>query len=146
VSAAPVLQQVWAYALAKKEAPRARSQPIETLAFYRKRTEALLRQYMQASMQMGRTPSILGNCMFRGKVSSYRMHSFEDMVIFVLDIDKCIGKLDRYSQELISRIVLQEHSHSETAALTGNSVRSIVRRYSEAVDNLTEILMEYELL
>ncbi len=146
MSAAPLLRQVWAHALPKKEAAKAPAVPIGTLAFYRKRTEALLRQYLQASMQMGRTPSILGNCMFRGKVSSYRMHSFEDMVIFVFDIEKCLKRLDGFSQNVVAKIALQEYSHGETAELTGQSVRSIGRKYSEAIDALTAILLEYELL
>lgn len=146
LSAAPLLPHVWAYALPKREAAAAPAAPIGTLAFYRKRTEALLRHYLQASMQMGRTPSILGNCMFRGRVSSHRMHSFEDMVIFVFDIEKCLKRLDGFSQNLLARIALQEYSHGETAELTGQSVRSIVRKYSEAIDALTEVLLEYELL
>ncbi len=145
VSAAPVLHQVWAYALPKK-ARAERTEPIETLAFYRRRTEALLRHYMQASMQMGRTPSILGRCMFRGKVSSYRMHSFEDMVIFVFDIEKCLKRLDKFSQDLVAKIALQEYSHGEAAELTGQSLRSTIRRYFEAIDALTGLLLEYELL
>jgi len=146
VSAAPLLPHVWAYALPKRQTASKPAVTIGLLAFYRKRTEALLRQYLQASMQMGRTPSILGNCMFRGKVSSYRMQSFEDMVIFVFDIDKCLKKLDRFSQELVAKIALQEYSHGETAELTGQSIRSIGRKYSEAVDTLTEILLDYKLL
>jgi len=146
LSAAALLPQSWAYGLPKKEAAKALSVPMGTLAFYRKRTEALLRQYLQASMQMGRTPSILGNCMFRGKVSSYRMHSFEDMVIFVFDIEKCVKRLDRFSQDLVAKIVLQEYSQGEAADLMGQSIRSIGRKYVEAIDTLTAILLEYKLL
>jgi hypothetical protein len=146
VSAAPVLQHVWAYAIPKRDAASTRAEPITTLAFYRKRTEALLRQYMQASMQMGRTPSVLGNFSFRGKVSSYRMHSFEDMVIFVFDIEKCLGRLDKFSQDLVARIALQEYSYGEAAELTGQSLRSTIRKYFEAIDTLTGIFLDYELL
>ncbi len=63
--------------------------PISSVAFYRRYTELLLRRYMQVSMRMGRVPSVLGSCMFRGKVSSYRIHTFEDAVIFVYDIGPC---------------------------------------------------------
>jgi hypothetical protein len=146
LSAAPLLPHVWAYALPKRQATSVPAVPIGLLAFYRKRTEALLRQYLQASMQMGRTPSILGNCMFRGKVSSYRMHSFEDMVIFVFDIEKCVKKLDRFSQDIVAKIALQEYSHGETAELTGQSIRTIGRKYCDAIDALTTILLEYKLL
>ena len=147
MSAAPVLSSVWATALPKAlPATTVRSEPIETLAFYRKHTEALLRQYMQKSLEMGRTPSILGNCMFRGKVSSRQLHSFEDTVIFVFDIEKCLKRLDKFSQDVVARVALQEYSQVETAAMTGQSLRSIVRKYAEAIDMLTEIFLEYELL
>ena len=146
MSAAPVLSCVWAAALPRL-LPKAESvRPIETLAFYRKHTEALLREYMQKSMEMGRTPSILGNCVFRGKVSSYRLHSFEDTVIFVLDVEKCLKRLDKFSQDVVARVVLQEYSQGETAAMTGHSLRSIVRKYGEAIDMLTELFLENELL
>jgi len=146
MSAAPALQQLWAMASAKPAPPAARAEPIESLAFYRKYTEALLRKYMQKSMEAGRTPSILGNVMFRGKVSSYRLHSFEDATNFVLDIERCLKRLDKFSQELVARIALQEYSQSETAALTGQPLRSIVRKYPEAIDALTAIFLKYELL
>ena len=120
--------------------------PPANLAFYRKHTEALLRQYMQKSLEIGRTPSILGNCVFRGKVSSRQLHNFEDTVIFVFDIEKCLKSLDKFSQELVARIALQEYSQGETAALTGQPLRSIARKYAEAIDALTAIFLEYELL
>jgi hypothetical protein len=146
MSAVPVLPSVSAAALPKGLIESVRNRPIETLAFYRKHTESLLRQYMQRSMELGKTPSILGNCMFRGKVSSRQLHNFEDTVIFVFDIEKCLKSLDKFSQEVIARVALQEYSQGETAAMTGQSLRSIARKYVEAIDRLTEIFLEYELL
>jgi len=146
MSAAPVLPAVFAAGLPRSLAKAVRSTPIETLAFYRKHTESLLRQYMQKSLELGKTPSILGNCTFRGKVSSRQLHNFEDTVIFVFDIEKCLKSLDKFSQEVIARVALQEYSQGETAAMTGQSLRSIVRKYAEAIDRLTEIFLEYELL
>jgi len=81
-----------------------------------------------------------------GKVSSYRLHSFEDTLIFVLDVEKCLKRLDKFSYEIVSRIAMQEYSQGETAALTGQPLRSIVRKYAEAIDALTAIFLEYELL
>ena len=146
MSAAPVLSSVLAAGLPNELAPATRGEPIETLAFYRKHTEALLRRYVKKSFDIGRTPSILGNCMFRGRVSSRELHSFEDTVIFVFDIEKCLKKLDRFSQDVVARIALQEYSQGETASLTGQSLRSIVRKYAEAIDTLTKMFLEYELL
>lgn len=121
-------------------------QPAEELAFYRKHTQSLLRRYMHMSMQMGRTPSVLGECMFRGQVSSYRVRSFEDAVIFVFDIEKCLKRLDQVQQDLIARIALQEYTQGEAAALMGMSLRSVVRKYGEALDRLTEIFLSVKLL
>ncbi len=126
--------------------PRAVTVPISSLAFYRRYTELLLRRYMQVSMRMGRVPSILGNCMFRGKVSSYRIHTFEDAVIFVYDIEKCLKQLDAEDTELIARIALQEYTQAEAAELTGQSLRSVVRKYGEAVDGLTKMFLDKNLL
>lgn len=101
---------------------------------------------MQVSMRMGQVPSILGSCMFRGKVSSYRVHTFEEAVIFVYDIEKCLKQLNAEETELIARIALQEHTQAEAAELTGQSLRSVVRKYGEAVDGLTKIFLEKDLL
>jgi hypothetical protein len=101
---------------------------------------------MQVSMRMGRVPSVLGNCMFRGKVSSYRVQSFEDAVIFVYDVEKCLKKLSAADTELVSRIALQEYTQAEAAELTGQSLRSVVRKYGEAVDMLTGIFLDKDLL
>ena len=146
MSAVPVLSCIWATALPKIQPEATRSAPIETLAFYRKHTEALLRRYMQKSLELGKTPSILGNCMFRGKVSSRQLHNFEDNVIFVLDVEKCLKRLDRLSQDVVARVGLQEYSQGEAAAMTGQSLRSVVRKYAEAIDKLTGMFLEYELL
>lgn len=116
------------------------------LAFYRKHTEHLLRRYMHLSMQMGRSPSLLGNWAFRGRVSSYRMKSFEDAVIFVFDVEKCLKVLEPFHQELIARIALQEYTQGEAAALMGWSIRSVVRKYGEALDRLTAVFLSVDLL
>ncbi len=84
--------------------------------------------------------------MFRGKVSSYRINTFEDAVIFVYDIEKCLKQMDIEEMELIARIALQEHTQAEAAELTGQSLRSVVRKYGEAVDGLTKIFLEKNLL
>ncbi len=113
---------------------------------YRDRTKALLRKYCTLSVELGRVPSLLGREFFRSKVTSYRMSSFEDVVIFVYDMERCLDKLDKLSQQLIARIALQEYTHRETAALLGYSERTIERRYPEALDRLATILLSADLL
>lgn len=101
---------------------------------------------MKASMEMGRTPSLLGTTLFRGRASSYRLRTFEDCIIFIFDVEKCLKRLDSESQEMIARIALQEYSYEETAKLTGQSQRSVGRKYSLALDCLTDILLDYGVL
>src|ERR1700679_390449 len=116
------------------------------LAFYRKYTEGLLRRYMRLSMEAGRAPSLLGREMFRGKVTNYRVHGFDDVVIFVHDVETCLAKLDEGQQYLIKRIALQEYTYVETAGMMGLCVKTATRRYARARDELTEILLERKVL
>jgi hypothetical protein len=122
------------------------AKPDASLGFYRKHTEAMLRRYLYASMQVGRSPSILGDPIGRGWVSSRPVRTFEDAVIFVLDIEKCLDKLGWLDRQLLSRIVLQEFTHVETASLMGMSVRAVAYKFPLALDRLTEMLLESDLL
>ena len=79
-------------------------------------------------------------------MSTYRVTSFEDSVIFVYDVEKCLKRLDGFSQNLIRRIALQEYTQAEAAGLLRVSLRTIVRRYGEAIDSLTNIFLEHRLL
>ncbi len=101
---------------------------------------------MLVSLQTGRVPSLIGNCVFRGKASSYRMHSFEDAVIFLFDIEKCLKKIDPFGRELIARIALQEYTQEETAELIGRSLSQVKRRYADVLDELSRIFLDLELL
>ena len=145
-SVAPTHQQ-GAQVPAKTSTPKKECiHPRPELAFYRKYTEAMLRRYMRLSLSVGRMPALLGHDAFRGKMSTYRVTSFEDSVIFVHDVDKCLKKLDGFSQELIRRISLQEYTQGEAAGLLHISLRTVVRRYGEAIDTLTQIFINQRLL
>jgi hypothetical protein len=115
-------------------------------AFYRSYTEAMLRRYGVLSMESGRVPSLLGREMFRGKVTSYRVHAFDDVVIFVHDVEQCIKQLTGEQQRLIHRIAVQEYTFPEAAEMFGLSLRSVQRRYLEAVDALTGVFLKRKLL
>lgn len=120
--------------------------PDVCLAFYRKHTVKTLRRYLYASMLVGRAPAILGEPIARGWVSSRRVKTFEDAVIFVLDIERCLDKLGSVERALLSRIVLQEYTHVETASLLGISLRAISYKYPMALDRLTQLLLDSGLL
>jgi Sigma-70, region 4 len=122
------------------------AEPDASLAFYRKHTEAMLRRYLYASMQVGRTPSLLGDSVGRGWVSSRPIRTFEDAVIFVLDVETCIDKLSPLDQQLLSRIVLQEYTHAEAAPLLGMAIRTISYKFPQALDRLTRFLLDAGLL
>jgi hypothetical protein len=133
-------------AVATTGLPLARKKPIAGLAFYRKHTVGLLQRYLHVSMELGRTPCVLGNMVFRGRVSSYRLSSFEDLVIFIFDVEKCLKKLDRMSQSVIAHVALEDYTVQEAAAMTGDSERSVTRIYGTALDRLTQLFLEFELL
>jgi DNA-directed RNA polymerase specialized sigma24 family protein len=54
-----------------------------------------------------------------------------------------LGSLDR---QMLSRIVLQEYTQTEAATLLGMSVRTISYKFPQALDRLTEKLLESGLL
>jgi hypothetical protein len=128
----------------ENEAPA--SDPPIALAFFRKHTERMLRRYLYASMQVGRSPSILGDPVGRGWVSSRRVRTFEDAIIFVLDVERCLDRLSSLDRAMLSRIVLQEYTQAEAAVLLGMSPRTISYKFPVALDRLTEQLLEKELL
>jgi hypothetical protein len=118
------------------------ARPKVEVAFYRKYTQAMLRRYLRMSMEAGRVPSLLGREMFRGNVTSYRVHSFEDVVVFCLDVERCLAKLTPEEKDLIRRVALQEYTQAETAAVLGMGVRHVCRQYAAALDRLTWMFLE----
>ena len=129
------------------QSPKARTpEPDASLAFYRRHTESLLRRYLYASMQVGRAPALLADSVGRGWVSSRPVRSFEDAVIFVLDVESCLNKLGCLDRMIVSRVVLQEYTQLEAAALLGMAVRTISYKFPRALDRLTELLLDAGLL
>ena len=145
------LPKVWAVAsastaAAKSQIRREQSEPQVEVGFYRKYTEALLRRYMQMTMEAGRVPSMLGRPVLGGKASSYRIHGFDDAVNFRLDVEKCLRKLDFSELEVVRRVAMQEYTQGEAAALMGICLRTCVQRYGRSMDKLTGILLDARLL
>lgn len=120
--------------------------PEPELIVYRRRTCALLRKYLSLSVEIGRLPSLLGRECFRAKVTSYPLHSFEDAVIFVHDMERSLAELDPFNQRLLAMMVLEDYTEEETARILRCSLRTVERRYPEAVDQLSEVLLRFGLL
>jgi len=119
---------------------------VVSVAFYRKHTENMLRRYLYASMQVGRSPSILGESVGRGWCSSRPIRTFEDAVIFVLDMETCLSQIDELDRQVLCRVVLQEYTQAEAACLLGMSVRTICYKLPQAMDRLTVRLLEAGML
>jgi DNA-directed RNA polymerase specialized sigma24 family protein len=120
--------------------------PDASLAFYRRHTESLLRRYLYASLQVGRAPSILSDPIARGWASSRPVRTFEDAIIFVLDIEHCLEQLSSLDRALLSRVVLQEYTQTEAAVMLGIGLRAISYKIQMALDRLTEKLLQANLL
>src|SRR6266404_3734764 len=120
--------------------------PVRDLSAYHDRTIALLLRYFRMSLEIGRMPSVLGREVFRARVTSYRVHTFEDAVIFVHDVEKCVERLEPFSRQLIARVILQEYSYEEAAKLMGCGERSVYRLLPMALGQLTELFFISKLL
>jgi DNA-directed RNA polymerase specialized sigma24 family protein len=97
-------------------------------------------------MQVGRAPSILGDSVGRGWASSRPVRTFEDAVIFVLDIENCLSQLSILDRELLGRVVLQDYTQEEAALMLGIGIRTVGYRFPLALDRLTDKLLAADLL
>jgi DNA-directed RNA polymerase specialized sigma24 family protein len=113
---------------------------------YRDRTVALLKRYARASVEVGRLPSLLGREFFRSRVTSYSMTSFEDIVIFVHDVESALAHLDSFHQRLIAMSVFEDYSLPEVARLIRCPLRTVEREVPEALDLLSDMFLKGGLL
>lgn len=116
------------------------------LWLYRKRTVGLLRRYMRFSLETGRLPSLVGREFFRAKVTYYTAATFEDRVIFVRDMERSLARLEYWDQQLIVRIILQEHSQEQTARILQCNRKTVQRRLPLVLDLLSEDFLKVGLL
>jgi len=116
------------------------------LWLYRKRTVGLLRRYMRFSLETGRLPSLVGREFFRAKVTYYRATTFEDRVIFVRDVERSLARLEYWDQQLIVRIILQEHGQEQTARILQCNRKTVQRRLPLVLDLLSEDFLKVGLL
>jgi predicted transcriptional regulator len=74
------------------------------------------------------------------------MKSFEDIVIFVADMEQAIDKLETSDRKLLAMNVLEEYTVREVAQLLGSTQRTIERSLQGALDELSRILLSTGLL
>ncbi len=113
---------------------------------YRYETVAMLQKYLKVSLDLGRLPSVLGGEMFRAKVTSYRVTSFEDLVIFVTDFGRCLERVSETARRFIALNIFQEYSKGESARRIGADERNGRRIYCDAIDELSEVLLRFRML
>lgn len=146
MSAAQTLPYVWATAVEPARRARLDAKAAGGVLFYRKRTENMLRRYLCASMAVGRPPAIAQEVTPRGRATSSRMKNFEDVVIFTIDVEKCLRRLDPEALQLVVKIALQEYMFLEVAEQLRQDVRTIARNYGKALDCLTMEFLKRKLL
>jgi len=116
------------------------------LWLYRERTIALLKRYLRISIEVGRLPSLLGRELFRSKVTSYRMSSFEDAVIFVHDVERALDQLDNFGKDLVAVIIFQDYSQDKAAEVLHCARRTVCREFPEAIDKVSDLFLDGGLL
>ena len=122
------------------------SVPSPDVSIYRSHCIALLRRYFYMAVETGRLPALLGREFFRTNAQDYHVHSFENIVIFVIDVERCLERLQPFDQELVARIILQEYELEEAAKLLHCGLRTIERRLPEALDTLTEMFLNRSMI
>jgi hypothetical protein len=113
---------------------------------YRSRTVTLLRRYLRFSLETGRLPSFVGREFFRAKMTCYTATTFEDRVIFVRDVEKSLERLDHWDQQLIARIIFQEHGQEQAARILHCNRKMVQRRLPQVLDLLSEDFLRVGLL
>lgn len=88
----------------------------------------------------------MGREFFRSRITAHNRVSFEDAVIFVHDMERCLERLELFERELISLIVLQEYKWDDAARLLCTDRRTVARRFPRALDRLSEVLLAVGML
>lgn len=146
MSAALTLPYVWATSESIQRRHKAGGHAPEGMAFYRKRTECLLRRYCRASLAVGRVPSVASDITLRGRASSYRLKNFEDVVIFAIDVERCLKLLEPQALEVVVKVAIQEFVMMEVAQQMRLDCRMVARKYGEALDRLSVEFLKKKLL
>lgn len=116
------------------------------LYVYRSSCVAMLRRYFQMSVELGRLPALLGREFFRSRSDTIRESWFEDAVIYVHDIERCLESLHEFDQQVIARVVLQEYTHEDAARILHCNERTLRRRLAVGLDVLAQLFLERKLM
>ncbi len=104
--------------------------------FERTRTMALLHRFLRTALSVGRMPSLVGREIFCTRVQARTPGAFEDSVLFVCDVEKCIAQLNPLEQRLIAYCILENRSEWEASRQFHASQGFISRHLAHALDSL----------
>jgi hypothetical protein len=113
---------------------------------YRRQTFGILRRYLYCCTQLGRAPNVLGRENQNTGKSDQPSYTFEDEMIFALDVERALQRLRRHSLQALSMVILEEHPMDEAAVMLGWGARTIYRIFPEALDEFSEVLLRLRLL
>lgn len=114
--------------------------------YERARTMALLHRFLRTSFSLGRMPSIIGREIFRTQLQARPARAFEDAVLFICDIEKCLAELTPLQQRLIAFCILENRSEWEASRVFRANQGSVSRNLALALDLLHESLCRKGLL
>ena len=120
--------------------------PDADLFLYRSHAQAILRRYYRVSHEIGRLPSLLGGEIFRARVTSYRLHTFEDLVIFVHDVERCLMRLPDFRRKAVVHVIFQGFNPAEAARILGCTHRTARRALGRAMDDLSRMFLQRGIL
>jgi DNA-directed RNA polymerase specialized sigma24 family protein len=116
------------------------------LWLYRSRTVALLKRYGRVSVEIGRLPSLLGRECFRSRLTGYSLRNFEEVAIFVHDMEQAVNRLQPLEKKLVAMHVLEDYTQGEIARLLGCTRRWIEFQIPDAIDAMTRVLLDVGLI
>ena len=114
--------------------------------YERARTIALLHRFFRTALQLGRMPSLLGREIFRSRMRNLQARAFEDAVVFVCDVERCLLALEPFDQRLLAFCILQDRSEWEAARCFHMAQGEVSRRLSYTLDLLHETFCHLGLL
>lgn len=115
-------------------------------SYERLRVILLLRRFFRTSLLLGRMPSVIGGDRFRSQFRSRPSRAFEDAVLFVCDVERCLRSLEPFDQRILALCIFEDRSEWETARLFGHPQAHISRRLGEVLDLLHETFCRLGLL
>ncbi len=106
----------------------------------------LLVRFVRLSLLVGRMPSLLGREVFREPAQPQRSRAFEDAVLFVCDVERCLRQLEPLDQRLIAYCIIEDRSEWEAARRFRRSQSEVSRRLGRTLDLLHETFCRLGLL